>query len=86
MLLGMDGDGARSGEDSTTSSITLYFESSSMVRDRKCAVFETVKDTIVEMDEVMNFRANTENEFDMFVDGSNMFSLNVIDDDGMVDV
>ncbi len=64
---------------------TLYFSSSAMVGDRKCVLFETVKDTIVEMDEVMNFGVSTGNVLDTFVDGSNpIFTLTVVDDDGML--
>lgn len=65
-----------------TSSFTLYFESASMVGERRCVLFETVKDTIVESDEVFSFEASTGNSLDMFAE-DNRFSLTVVDDDGM---
>ena len=46
-----------------------------------CVQFTPVQDEIVEGDEVMYFRADPYNSLDEF-DGSNSFSLSIIDDDG----
>ena len=62
-------------------SYTVYFTSSSIVRDTRCFQFQPVQDMIVEEDEVMTFQALTGNELDMFVSG-NSFDLTIYDDDG----
>ena len=83
MLLSSDaamGSGDRADD---TSSFTLYFEPMSEVGSRRCVRFQTVNDTIVEMDEVMEFEASATNTLDVFAQGNTNFSLTVIDDDGM---
>ena len=70
-------------EGASTSNVTVYFESSSLIGERRCALFETVKDLIVETDEVMAFNASARNALDVFVGDSRTFSLTVNDDDGM---
>ena len=61
----------------------VHFNSSSEAGDYDCFLFETVKDTIVEDDEVMSFEASLRNELDAFVNETNEFSLTIYDDDGI---
>ena len=60
----------------------LYFNSSASAGDTRCALFETVKDTIVEGTEVFTFQALARNSLDVFTNSSNYVSLSVEDDDG----
>ena len=60
----------------------MYFNSSASASDVRCALFETVDDTIVEGTEVFTFQALARNSLDMFTNSSNYVSLSVEDDDG----
>ncbi len=50
-------------------------------RPTECVQFETVKDRIVENDELMVFRAQSMNSLDRFL--NNTFALTIFDDDGI---
>ena len=69
-------------DDFTISEEALYFNSSSSASDVRCALFETVDDTIVEGTEVFTFQALARNSLDVFTNSSNYVSLSVEDDDG----
>ena len=69
--------------DFNLSTTVVYFNSSSVVGEKNCFLFETVNDMIVEDDEVMPFEASLRNKLDAFVNGTNEFSLTIYDDDGM---
>ena len=60
----------------------MYFNLSASASDDRCALFETVKDTIVEGTEVFTFQALARNSLDVFTNSSNRVSLSVEDDDG----
>ena len=69
-------------DDFTISEEALYFNSSASASDVRCALFETVNDTIVEGTEVFTFQALARNSLDVFTNSSNYVSLSVEDDDG----
>ena len=56
------------------------FNSSSVVGDQRCFVFDPVQDTIVEDDELMTFDVMAANELDGF--STSNFTLTIRDDDG----
>ena len=60
----------------------FVFDSSSLTGDTRCFQIETVKDTIVEGDEVFTFMALADNTLDIFSEGTNEFTLTIYDDDG----
>lgn len=58
----------------------MFFNSTASVGNASCALFETVKDSIVEGTEVFTFRALPRNTMDEF--SNDLISLSVGDDDG----
>ena len=66
--------------DFTLSGNIVNFPPFSLIGERQCLQFETVKDIIVEDDERMTFQASTQNPLDVFI--SSTLSVLILDDDG----